>query len=169
MQFRLRTLLIDLALGPPMLALCVASIMAIIAGGAPFSNCESCCYECGMKRHTKENWGRVTKDEIMETEASRWAQPLLASGHAHVWEATTVHKRSTWFGIAPIACGGFPEGALAAWQLARCGDQASAEQFYREYQDILTGKSSKSLVAHRKEVVDAIDAADQTNRKSNSN
>jgi hypothetical protein len=51
-----------------------------------------------------------------------------------------------------------------AWQLARCGNQSAAEQVYREYQEIRTGKSPKSMAVHRQEVWDAVSAAVQAKR-----
>ncbi len=165
MRYRLRTLMIVAAIAPPLLALGVAAMAAIIIGGMPFSNREAVCWECGMQRETHEIWGRVTKDQIRQTQASEWAASLVPEGHIHSWSTTTLHQRTKWFGIAPIGCGFGAEGAFAAWQLARVGDQAAAEHAYLEYQDILNGKSPKSIGVHRKELEDAIVAADKVKKQ----
>ena len=51
------------------------------------------------------------------------------------------------------------------WHLAHEGDQAAAEQAYQEYQDIVTGRSSKSMVRHRQELETAIAAAHQARQR----
>jgi hypothetical protein len=142
----------------------IGFIPTILASLAPFSDRSAVCLECGMARHTYEVCGWIMKDQITETEASRWAASLVPEGHRHSWTTTSVHQRGHWFGIAPIGCGGPGEGAFMAWQLARYGNQSAAEQAYREYQDILTGKSAKSMAVHRQEVWDAVDAAVKAKR-----
>jgi hypothetical protein len=52
-------------------------IPTILAAGAPFSERSAACLECGMTREMHEVCGWTTKDEISETEASRWAAPLV--------------------------------------------------------------------------------------------
>jgi len=44
------------------------------------------------------------------------------------------------------------------------GNKIAAEQAYREYQDILTGKSTKSMAVHRQEILDALTTAAQAHR-----
>ena len=117
-----------------------------------------------MTRETHEVCGWTTKDHILETEASRWAASMVPDGHRHSWTTCSLHQRTHWFGMAPIGCGGPDEGAMIAWQLARYGDQIAAEQAYREYQDILTGKSTKSMAIHRQELQLAVIAAAQAQR-----
>lgn len=134
---------------------------AILAAGAPFSRREAICLECGMTRETHEVCGWLTKDEISETAASRWAAPLVPAGHAHAWAGTSTYQRTHWFGSAPIGCGGPGEGAMLAWQLARLGDPAAAEQAYLEYQAIITGRSPKPMAIHCQELQAAIAAAVQ--------
>lgn len=134
-------------------------IPTILAAGAPFSERSGLCLECGMTRETHEVCGWVTKDDIRESEASRWAAPLVPAGHQHVWTTMSLSQRSHWFGYSLIGCGGPGEGAFMAWQLARLGDQPAAEQAYREYQDILTGASAKSMATHRQEMNAAVEAA----------
>jgi hypothetical protein len=131
----------------------------ILAAGAPFSERSSICLECGLSRETHQVCGWTTKDEVRESEASRWAAPLVPAGHVHLWTTTSVHERTHWFGSAPIGCGGPGQGAFMCWQLARLGQPAAAEQAYREYQDILTGKSPKSMATHSQEMNAAIEAA----------
>lgn len=128
----------------------------VIAGAAPFSENEALCVECGMERDVATFCGQVTKDEIRSTEASDWARGLVPADHRHRWVVFTSRHRSHWFGGASIGCGGPTEGAMLAWQLARSGHQEAAEKLYREYQDILTGKSAKSMAIHRQELMDAV-------------
>ena len=134
-------------------------VPTVLAAGAPFSERSAVCMECGRQREIHEVCGWTTKDEITDTEASRWAAPMLPAGHAHAWTGCSNHYRTEWFGWATIGCGGPGEGAFMAWQLARLGDQAAAEQAYQEYLDIRAGKSTKSMAVHRKEVADKVDAA----------
>jgi hypothetical protein len=136
-------------------------IPTILAAGAPFSQRSAACLECGMTREMHEVCGWTTKDEISETEASRWAAPLVPAGHVHAWTVTSNYSRTHWFGSAPIGCGGPGEGAMMAWQLARLGDPAAAEQAYLEYQAILTGRSPKPMSVHSQELQAAITAAVQ--------
>jgi hypothetical protein len=139
-------------------------VPTILAAGAPFSERDAVCLECGMSRHIREDCGWKTRDEMHETEASRWAAPMVPAKHVHVWTGVGSYHRTHWFGSAPIACGGPAEGAFMAYQLARLGDQAAGERAYQEYQDILTGKSTKLMAVHRKEVSDAVNAAVQAKR-----
>lgn len=137
----------------------VGFVPTILAAGAPFSHRSAICLGCGMSRDTHEVCGWTTKDEISDTEISRWAAPMVPTGHTHSWAGCSLHQRSHWFGIAPIACGGPREGASMAWQLAHLGDHAAAERALREYQDIIAGTSTKSIAVHRREVDDAVNAA----------
>jgi hypothetical protein len=139
-------------------------IPTMLAAGAPFSNRSAVCMECGMARNIEDVCGWTTKDVISETDASRWAAPMLPAGHVHNWTICSVHSRSHWFGSAPIGCGGPGEGVHMAWQLARLGDQAAGERAFREYQDIRAGKSTKSLAVHRQEVAAAVNAAATASR-----
>jgi hypothetical protein len=136
-------------------------IPTILAEGAPFSKRTAVCLECGMTREMHEVCGWTTKDEISESEASRWAAPLVPAGHVHAWTVSSNHSRTHWFGSAPIGCGGPGEGAMMAWQLARLGDPAGAEKAYLEYQAILTGRSPKPMAVHSQELQAAIAAAVQ--------
>ena len=139
-------------------------IPTIVAAGAPFSERSAMCVECGLTRETHEVCGWTTKDEVSESEARRWAAPLVADGHQHAWTTVSTYQRTHWFGSAPIACGGPAEGAFMAWQLARLGNQQGGEQLYREYQDILAGRSPKSMATHRQEASDAVAAAVQARK-----
>jgi hypothetical protein len=139
-------------------------VPTILAAGAPFSHRSAVCLECGLGRETHQVCGWTTSDEISESDISRWAAPLVPAGHQHVWATTSLHQRTQWFTSAPIGCGGPAEGAFMAWQLARLGDQHGAEQLFREYQDILAGRSSKSMATHRQEASAAVEAALQARR-----
>jgi hypothetical protein len=130
----------------------------ILAAGAPFSHRDAGCYECGRSRVTHEVCGWLTQDDIQETEASRWAAPHLPADHVCQWSFSSHHVRSTWFGSAPIACGGFPEGAYLAWNFVYFGDQQQAEAYYREYCEIRRGRSTKTMKQHRDEANAALDA-----------
>lgn len=133
----------------------------ILAANAPFSHRDAVCLECGRHRITHEVCGWTTRDDIEETEISRWAEPLVAVDHRHGWVTTSVHQRSHWFGIAPIGCGGPGEGAFMAWQFARLGDQATGEQVYREYCDIQYRRSAKPMMQHRQETAAALEVVMQ--------
>jgi hypothetical protein len=162
-HFSLRTLFLAMTLIGLLVFACrqfgPLGVRTIVAAAAPFSDCHGSCPGCGMQRETSAVCGRVTKDEISHTEASLWASPLVPPNHTHRWIIYTRHYRTHWFGIAPIGCGGPGEGALLAWQLARCGEQADAVQFFQEYQAIVAGKSAKPLPVHEQELCAAIAAA----------
>jgi hypothetical protein len=156
-----RSLKLGLAAG---LLAALGFIPTILAAGAPFSERSAVCCECGMTRDVRQVCGWTTKDEILETEASRWAAPMVPANHVHSWQICSDYSRTHWFGSAPIGCGGPREGAPMAWQLARLGDPAGAERAFHEYLDILAGKSPKSMAVHRQEVEDAVNAAVQARR-----
>jgi hypothetical protein len=136
----------------------------LLAAGVPFSERTAVCTECGQQRDVHEVWGWTTEDKIQETEISRWAAPLVPAQHEHAWTMTSSYQRTHWFASAPLGCGGPGEGAFMAWQLARLGDQAAAERVYGEYQDILKGRSPKSMAVHRQEVEDLVNAAVEAKR-----
>jgi hypothetical protein len=134
-------------------------VPTIVAAGAPFSIRDAVCMECGQARYIHTVCGLTIEDRIEPTEASRWAAPLLAPHHVHVWTGTSRYEQTHWFGSATIGCGGPGEGAFMAWQLARLGDPTAGQRAYLEYLDILAGKSPKSMATHRQEVSDAVNAA----------
>jgi hypothetical protein len=134
-------------------------VPTILAAGAPYSDRDAICFECGKSRHIHEVCGWQTRDEIHETEASRWAAPLVPAGHVHSWTGMSQTVRAWWFGSTMIGCGGPGEGAFMSWQLARLGHPEAAEFSYQEYQDVLTGKSTKTMDVHRREMYAAVAAA----------
>jgi hypothetical protein len=134
-------------------------IPTILAAGAPFSRRSEICLGCGMKRQTHEVCGWTVKNVTAQTEFSRWAAPIVPTGHAHSWASSSTYYRPRWFEPAWIACGGPSDGVVLAWHLAHYGDPAAGERALREYHDILAGKSTKSMAVHRQEVQDAVNAA----------
>lgn len=100
----------------------------------PMQRVGSTCIHCGRWRHREWRVGIKIRDEISETDCSRWVDSLYPSHRCHVWGMGSVTNRWRWFG--GTECGRGREAVADIHQVQKLYGKSGkdvGEQLLKEY------------------------------------
>jgi hypothetical protein len=136
-------------LGVAIVAMAVATLLfwgQISEAFGPMKQHENQCLICDRYRVEKWVCGSKVKDEITANKHSDWIDTFTPLDHQHVWNGTTGHYRSRWFGGTSIACGGMPTIPRIFEQRTSLGE-LKAQKLAARFHDLIEEQSSTTDVS----------------------